>query len=190
MNRNVIDKPGTSPAGVTGDEIARPGEASPERLFEFEELYRIHGERMKSIAWNHLGSRSDAEDAVQETFMKMHRSMTTFRRDAQVSTWLYRILLNTCYDMLRRRRVRPDETELEAAGEFPGPRNADDVLRMTLRTLLGQLDARKREVFILAEVEGLSHSEVAAIMGITVSYSKWLLFTTKKELRAMWKVGH
>ena len=191
VNRNVIEQPGASPGGTAGDELARSGgDSSAQTLFDFEELYRTHGEKMKSIAYNHLGSRSDAEDAVQEAFLKMHRSSDTFRGDAQPSTWIYRILLNTCYDIVRRRKVRPEETELDPAVPVAGPRNADEVLRMTLRTMLGQLDLQKRQVFMLAEVEGLAHSEVASIMGITVSYSKWLLFTARKELRAMWKVGH
>src|SRR5687767_12537158 len=64
----------------------------------FEQIYRSHGDRMKSIAYNHLGNMSDAEDAVQETFLKIHRAADTFAGDAAFSTWIYRILVNTCYD--------------------------------------------------------------------------------------------
>lgn len=69
---------------------------------------------MKSIAFNHLGNVSDAEDAVQETFLKVHRSASGFQGGSAFSTWIYRILINTCYDTLRRRKVRPDESALDA----------------------------------------------------------------------------
>src|SRR5207244_13473728 len=75
----------------------------------FERIYRTHGDRMKSIAYNHLGNVSDAEDAVQETFLKIHRAASTYSGEAAFSTWMVRILINTCYDVLRRRRRRPEE---------------------------------------------------------------------------------
>src|SRR5436190_735040 len=61
----------------------------------FEELYRRFGDRMKSIAWNHLGNAADAEDAVQETFLKIHRAAATYSGEASFSTWAYRILVNS-----------------------------------------------------------------------------------------------
>src|SRR5436190_4159470 len=76
----------------------------------FEDLYRNHADRMKSIAFNHLGNVSDAEDAVQETFIKVHRAAASYNGEAAFTTSLYRILINTCYDMLRRRKRSPKET--------------------------------------------------------------------------------
>src|SRR4051812_25095080 len=73
----------------------------------FEKIYRNYGDRMKSIALHHLGNIADAEDAVQEAFMKAHRAASTYSGDAAFSTWLYRIVVNTCYDQLRRRKRRP-----------------------------------------------------------------------------------
>ena len=75
----------------------------------FERLYRMHGERMKSVALNLLRRESDAEDAVQETFLKVYRGAASFRGGAALSTWIYRILVNTCYDLLRRRKRRPED---------------------------------------------------------------------------------
>ena len=75
----------------------------------FEKIYRDHGKRMKSIAFNHLGTAADAEDAVQETFLKIHRAAATYTGEASFSTWVYRILINTCYDLLRKRKRRGDE---------------------------------------------------------------------------------
>src|ERR1041385_1707602 len=79
----------------------------------FAEVYRRFGERMKSIAFNHLGNIADAEDAVQETFVKLHRAARGFTGEAAFSTWLYRILVNTCLDMIRKRRRRIQETPID-----------------------------------------------------------------------------
>src|ERR1051326_2701283 len=109
----------------------------------FERIYRTHGERMKSIAFNHLGNISDAEDAVQETLLKVHRAAASFTGEASFSTWMYRILINTCYDTLRRRKRRPEETAIE---EMPLERSipgVDDAKRITLRKLLRNLPEKR-----------------------------------------------
>jgi RNA polymerase sigma factor (sigma-70 family) len=155
----------------------------------FEEIYQRFGERMKSVAWSHLGNASDAEDAVQETFLKIHRAATTFTGEASFSTWAYRILVNTCYDVLRRRKRRVEETNLDDTMETAvrtAP-NVDDTKRIALRRMLDELPEQRRTVFTLFEIEGLSHAEIAAILGITEGNSKWILFATKKELQQKWR---
>jgi RNA polymerase sigma-70 factor, ECF subfamily len=153
----------------------------------FEELYLVHGNRMKSIAYNHLGSVTDAEDAVQDTFLKVHRAARTYSGEASFSTWLYRILINTCYDMLRKRRRRTDDVTLEDELLQRGGPSVDDNKRLTLRKLLLALPEQRRSVFTLFEIEGLSHAEIGAILGITEGNSKWILFATKRQLQELWK---
>jgi len=153
----------------------------------FERIYRAHGERMKSIAFNHLGNVSDAEDAVQETLLKVHRAATSYSGEASFSTWMYRILINTCYDALRRRKRRPEESAIEDVVLERSTTSVDDAKRITLRKLLGSLTEQRRSVFTLFEIEGLSHAEIASILGITEGNSKWILFSTKKQLQEMWK---
>lgn len=153
----------------------------------FERVYRMHGERMKSIAFNHLGNVSDAEDAVQETLLKVHRAAASYTGEASFSTWMVRILINTCYDALRRRKRRPEETAMEEMPLERSSHGVDDAKRITLRKLLGTLTEQRRSVFTLFEIEGLSHAEIASILGITEGNSKWILFSTKKQLQEMWK---
>ncbi|HEX7153562.1 MAG TPA: sigma-70 family RNA polymerase sigma factor [Thermoanaerobaculia bacterium] len=153
----------------------------------FEEIYRRFADRMKSIAYNHLGNRSDAEDAVQETFLKIHRAATTFTGEAALSTWAYRILVNTCYDLLRKRKRRPEEAPLDDAPVERSAMSVDDAKRMTLGKLLAELPEQRRTVFTLFEIEGLSHAEIGEILGISEGNSKWILFATKKELQEKWK---
>jgi len=152
----------------------------------FERIYRTHGDRMKSIAYNHLGNVSDAEDAVQETFLKIHRAASTFTGEASFSTWMYRILINTCYDALRKRQRHPEDQEEEGSFERHAP-NVDDTKRIALRKLLESLPEQRRTVFSLFEIEGLSHAEIAGVLGITEANSKWILFSTKKQLQEAWK---
>jgi RNA polymerase sigma-70 factor (ECF subfamily) len=154
----------------------------------FEEIYRLHGDRMKSIAYNHLGNTSDAEDAVQETFLKVHRAAATYNGESAFGTWLYRVLINTCYDALRRRQRRIQEAPIDdiITTERSG-NSVDDAKRMTLRKLIDELPEQRRTVFLLFEVEGLSHREIAAMLDITEGNSKWILFATKKQLQEQWK---
>jgi RNA polymerase sigma-70 factor (ECF subfamily) len=183
---------GTAPApvpttGTADDRRLATGCATGDTK-AFEEVYRRFGERMKSVAWSHLGNASDAEDAVQETFLKIHRAATTFTGEASFSTWAYRILVNTCYDALRRRKRRVEETNLDdtpETAERTAP-NVDDTKRIALRRMLDELPEQRRAVFTLFEIEGLSHAEIAAILGISEGNSKWILFATRKELQQKW----
>jgi RNA polymerase sigma-70 factor, ECF subfamily len=193
----AVEAPGTSTEaeGVSAgkaEDLALAQACAKGDSAVFETLYREHGTRMKSIAFNHLGSRADAEDAVQETFAKVHRSASTYNGTSSFSTWLHRILINTCYDMLRRRQVRPQESDLEAVLGAPeeGTRTSDDVLKISLRAMLDKLAPPRRSVFLLYEVEGMSHREIAAALGIQENYSKWLLFMAKQDLRKLWTNAH
>jgi RNA polymerase sigma-70 factor, ECF subfamily len=154
----------------------------------FAEVYRRFGERMKSIAFNHLGNVADAEDAVQEVFIKLHRAARGFTGEAAFSTWLYRILVNTCLDMIRKRRRRIQETQIDdvLAATRSGT-SVDDAKRITLRKMLSELPEQRRSVFVLFEIEGLSHAEIGEILDISEGNSKWILFSTKKQLQQAWK---
>jgi RNA polymerase sigma-70 factor (ECF subfamily) len=153
----------------------------------YEQLYRAHGARMKSIAYHFLRNTSDAEDAVQEAFLKVYRSVNRFKGGAAFSTWLYRVLLNTCYDMMRRRRRRHSEPADDETGENPVDTiravAEDHPLRLTLEKCLLKLPFRNRAVFLLFEVEGFKHLEIAELLGIPEGTSKTLLFEARRELQ-------
>lgn len=184
------DMPAAMPAAnVTSDDDLRLARACARGDADtFEQIYRHHGERMKSIAYNHLGSIADAEDAVQETFLKVHRSASTYTGEASFPTWLYRVLINTCYDALRRRQRRIREAPIDdvVAGSKAGA-SVDDAKRMMLRQMIDELPEQRRTVFLLYEVEGLTHAEIGRILEISEGNSKWILFATKKQLQEKWK---
>jgi len=150
----------------------------------FERLYALHGDRMKSIAANLLGSTADAEDAVQEAFLKAYRGAAGFRSGAAVATWLFRILVNACYDQLRARRRR-------AEGPLPSPEELgasrasenDHPLRLALESALAGLPERERTAFLLCEVEGFSHREASEILDVPEATSRTLLYRAKRQLQ-------
>ena len=155
-------------------------------LRAYERLYAIHGARMKNLARNLLGNPVDAEDAVQETFLKVHRSIAGFRGQSSFVTWTYRILINTCHDA-RRSRLRKREVANEDSEGSPGiePRapGAHPTLRMALERALAKLTQHQRDVFLLYEVEGFRHAEIAGMLEMTETASKNTLFQAKKSLR-------
>lgn len=155
----------------------------------YERLYNIHGARMKSIALNILGNRADAEDAVQEAFLRIYRSVGRFRGECAFTTWIYRVVVSACYDLARKRhRRKPEVQENELSSgrlEWPSSGTADHPLRLTLERHLRKLSERSRTVFLLFEVEGFKHREIAEILNISEGMSKTVLFEAKRELQRM-----
>ena len=148
----------------------------------FEQLYRAHAPRLKSIAWHMLGNRQDAEDAVQEAFLKVYRGIAGFGGDSGMGTWLCRIVINVCYDLQRKRKRDPDPEN--AAAEEPAAAG-DQGLNVLLRDALRRIHPRYRMVFLLFEVEGLRHAEIAAVLEVPEGTSKAWLFEAKKELKRL-----
>lgn len=155
----------------------------------FERLYELHGARMKSIAANLLGDLAEAEDAVQDSFVKIYRSAASFRGGSRFSTWVYRVLFNSCYDLLRKRRRRPEPAEGIETSRLAAPAT-DHPLRLSLEACLRDLHPKRRAVFLLFEVEGFTHREVGDILGFPEATSRTLLFEAKRDLqRSLWKSG-
>jgi RNA polymerase sigma-70 factor, ECF subfamily len=159
-------------------------------LRAYEQLFAQQGTRMKNLARNLLGNPLDAEDAVQETFLKIQRSISGFRGQSSFVTWTFRILVNTCHDA-RRKRTRKKEVAHEdlAVGDAPPvePRapGSHPSLKMALERALTELTQHQRNVFLLYEVEGFKHSQIASMLEITEAASKNTLFQAKKNLREM-----
>jgi RNA polymerase sigma-70 factor (ECF subfamily) len=181
---------GPSPVAVdaTGEDAAMADACRAGDLRAYERLYAMHGARMKNLARNVLGNPIDAEDAVQETFLKVQRSISSFRGQSSFVTWTYRILINTCYDArrsrLRKKEVANDDSEDTPRMEPRAP-GAHPTLRMALERALEKLTRHQRDVFLLYEVEGFRHAEIAGMLEMTETASKNTLFQAKKNLRQM-----
>jgi len=183
----------------TGAEPNRTTNAAPEDaalaagclagdMCAYERLYRLHGARMKNLARNLLGSQTDAEDAVQDTFLKIQRGIRSFRGQSSFVTWTFRILVNTCHDMRRSRLRRKEHVQDDTAEGMPSPElrapGAHPSLRMALERALSTLTQHQRDVFLLYEVEGFRHAEIASLLEISEAASKNTLFQAKKSLRS------
>ena len=146
----------------------------------FEHLYQTHQSRLKSLAYHIVGNRQDAEDAVQETFLKLYRAIHGFEGQSSIGTWLCRIVINVCYDLGRKRQreAAPPSEDRPAPGGHPA-------LRVALEDALRRINPRHRMVFLLFEVEGLRHAEIASILEVPERTSKAWLFEAKKELKRL-----
>lgn len=132
----------------------------------FEELVRRHQASVYRVALRILGSSADAQDAVQETFIRAWRALPHFRRDSTISTWLYRIVTRRALNRIAARRTTEtlDEVELEA-GADPAD-SAERRGRLSAVTdAIANLPSEQRAALVLREFEGLSYQEVADILG-------------------------
>jgi RNA polymerase sigma-70 factor, ECF subfamily len=154
----------------------------------FEELYRRHSTQLFNLAWRMCGTRADAEDLLQEIFLQAYRKLPEFRGDSSVGTWLYRLAMNRCLDHLKSRQTRASSatTELDEQA-MPARRPSCDagVNRLDLERAIAQLPEGARAAFLLHDVEGFQHQEIAAILGISEGTSKSQVHKARMRLRAL-----
>lgn len=146
----------------------------------FERLYQLYAARMKSLAFHLLASRGDAEDAVQETFLKVYKAVAGFEANSALSTWMYRILINCCYDAMRKRQRLAESqilTDIRMDSKLP--------MKVALERALLTLNEKHRLVFLMFEVEGLKHSEIAGVLEVPEGTSRAWLFEAKRALKKM-----
>lgn len=156
----------------------------------FEDLYRAHVGRLYSLMLRMLGSAGEAEDLVQEVFLQAHRKLGSFRGESSLGTWLYRLGVNHCLDYLRGRQSRmgratdsldePDAPEPAATTPVVTP-----IRRMDLERAIARLPPGCRAAFVLHDVEGFEHQEVARILGVTEGTSKSQVHKARLKLRAI-----
>lgn len=178
-----------NPAGVNPEDAALAAACRAGDLHAYERLYQLQGARMRNLARNLLGTVSDAEDAVQETFLKVQRSIANFRGQSSFVTWIFRILVNTCHDVrrsrTRRKEIATEEREEGVTPAEPRAPGAHPTLKLALERAIAQLTHHQRDVFLLYEVEGFRHAEIAELLEISETASKNTLFQAKKNLRQM-----
>lgn len=143
-------------------------------------LGRIHG-----FAWRMLGDAGEAEDVVQEAFLRLWRQAGKWRAEARVGTWLHRVAHNLCVDRLRKRRGDPGEQPPDLADPAPGPaaeRHRAQVAR-SVEIALARLPERQRAAIALVHYQELGNIEAADIMGVSVEAMESLLSRGRRGLR-------
>ena len=150
----------------------------------FERLYRGHVGRVYSLAVRMVGS-AEADDLTQEVFIRAWSKLATFKGEAQFGTWLHRLAVNHILSrrtVLRRREARLSTGEGIWA-RLTAPKRRASGAALDLEQAIGRLPQRAREVFVLYDVEGFSHEEVAASLGVSVGTSKSQLHRARMLLR-------
>lgn len=151
----------------------------------FNQIMRAHEDRVFSVCLRMMGDRDQALDATQETFLTTFRKAHQFKGDSALGTWIYRIAVNTCYDLLRKRKRRrtdpiPDHVDpvdhaAEDAVESAG-------IRPEIQRALSSIPVDFRTAVVLADIEGMAMSEVAEVLGVPVGTVKSRVFRGRRLL--------
>jgi len=155
--------PADEPSDRTRIAAARAGD-----LAAFEQLMRQHERMVLTTALRMLGSLPDAQDAAQDVFLKLYRNLSKVESTENLAGWLYRVTMNACRDVRRRRpTIVPIESTVEPASSAadPAQQTVEEERRRVLRMSLRALSEKERAALVLRDLEGLTTSEVAGILG-------------------------
>jgi RNA polymerase sigma-70 factor (ECF subfamily) len=171
--------------------LAQQGDAAA-----FERLYQLHNRRVYSLCLRMVGNTAEAEDLTQEAFLQLFRKVSTFRGESAFSTWLHRLAVNVVLMKLRKKSgtetsleqiTEPDEDSGGPRRDFGAPdlRLSGSIDRVNLQRAIDQLPPGYRAVFVLHDVQGYEHNEIAGIMGCSIGNSKSQLHKARMRLREL-----
>lgn len=171
--------------------LAQQGDAAA-----FERLYQLHSRRVYSLCLRMVGNTAEAEDLTQEAFLQLFRKIATFRGESAFSTWLHRLAVNVV--LMRLRKKSAVETSLEEVTEpdeesggprrdfgMPDLRLTGSIDRVNLQRAVEQLPPGYKAVFVLHDVQGYEHNEIAEIMNCSIGNSKSQLHKARMRLREL-----
>jgi RNA polymerase sigma-70 factor (ECF subfamily) len=171
--------------------LAQQGDASA-----FEHIYRLHSRRVYALCLRMVGNPAEAEDLTQDAFLQLFRKIGTFRGESAFSTWLHRLSVNVVLMKLRKKTL--PETSLEEStdpeDEVNGPRReiggpdlmlTGSIDRVHLERAIEQLPPGYRQVFVLHDVQGFEHNEIAGLMDCSIGNSKSQLHKARMRLREL-----
>lgn len=168
-------------------ELARAAASGDSAAFEM--LYKQHNRRVYSLCLRMLGNATQAEDLTQEVFLQLYRKIGSFRGDSAFTTWLHRLTVNQVLMHFRKRGVKLEHTTEE--GDFSqvidtplqSTRRISIVDKLALEKAISELPPGYRTVFVLHDVEGYEHEEIAKQLGVSVGTSKSQLHKARMRLR-------
>lgn len=191
----------TDPAQRQGNEFneaeaierAKVGDAQA-----FQALYDKHKRRVYSLCLRMTANTAEAEDLTQEAFLQLYRKIATFRGESAFSTWLHRLSVNVVLMHLRKKSLPVVSLEETTQGEDDTPKKdfgADDLAlagsidRLQLQRAVDDLPPGYRTIFVLHDVEGYEHNEIATIVGCSIGNSKSQLHKARMKLRDLLKLN-
>jgi RNA polymerase sigma-70 factor, ECF subfamily len=162
----------------------------------FEHLYRLHRRRVFSLCLRMVNNQTEAEDLTQDAFLQSFRKIQTFRRESEFSTWLHRLTVNVVLMRFRKKtlvqRSIDEMTEHDEQSDRPRREFGHHDLRLSglvdrigLQRALDQLPQGYKAMFILHDVEGYEHTEIAELMGCSVGNSKSQLHKARLRMRKL-----
>ncbi|HET8965787.1 MAG TPA: sigma-70 family RNA polymerase sigma factor [Candidatus Acidoferrum sp.] len=192
---SALKQAANSPSVAAAEERQLVRRAQKGDKESFEVLVQRHQHRVFAVARGILKRQEDVEDIAQQVFVKAYFSLKRFDQRAAFSTWLYKITVNECWDLLRKRKARPlvyeadfseDQSRQFSATEQKAENGPDTSERMAMRqrldNMLAQLDDRDRAMLILKEVEGFSVEEIADSLGLNANTVKVRLFRARRRI--------
>lgn len=179
----------TKPAPAPHSDHALAIAAGKGDMSAFEQLYERHNRRVYSLCLRMTQNAAEAEDLAQEAFIQLFRKIGSFRGESAFTTWLHRLTVNQCLMHFRKRSVKLEKTTEE--GETPvqivrgteNPNAMPVMDRIALDNALEQLPPGYRTVFVLHDIEGHEHEEIARMLGVAVGTSKSQLHKARMKLR-------
>jgi RNA polymerase sigma-70 factor, ECF subfamily len=184
---------GDKPSEAEAIERAKQGDAEA-----FETLYHLHKRRVYSLCLRMTANTAAAEDLTQEAFLQLFRKIGTFRGESAFSTWLHRMAVNVVLMQLRKKGLpvvpleETIETEEESHKKEPGAddvRLAGSIDRLQLQNAIEDLPPGYRVVFLLHDVQGYEHNEIARMVGCSIGNSKSQLHKARMKLRELLKTS-
>ncbi|MEO8648478.1 MAG: RNA polymerase sigma factor [Acidobacteriota bacterium] len=189
--KQIIPAPETAAIDPAATDLELCQLASGGSIAAFEIIYQRYHRRTYSLCMRMTGSQSEAEDLTQEVFIQLFRKAGSFRGDSAFSTWLHRLTVNQVLMHFRRRSVKNEKVSDD--GEMPeqtvhgtaDPNKMPVVDRIALKNAIGELPKGYRNVFVLHDVEGFEHEEVARMLKISIGTSKSQLHKARLKLRGL-----
>ena len=180
----------SDPQSGDAEALARAQAGDPHA---FAMIYALHKRRIYSLCLRMVNNAAEAEDLTQEAFLQLHRKIATFRGDSAFSTWLHRLAINVVLMHLRRKGLQVvslDEAMEPSPEEGPGRSFgapdlslAGSIDRMALERAIGTLPAGYRLIFVLHDIEGYEHNEIATMLDCSIGNSKSQLHKARLKLR-------
>jgi RNA polymerase sigma-70 factor (ECF subfamily) len=188
-----LEKPKSPTQKMSEAEAIDASMAGDQRAFEV--LYNLHKRRVYSLCLRMVNNVAEAEDLTQEAFMQLFRKIATFRKESAFSTWLHRLTVNVVLMHLRKKgldEVSLDQEPDEDAQELPKKEYGGEDLnlvgavdRVTLEKSIAELPLGYKTIFVLHDIEGYEHNEIADMIGCSIGNSKSQLHKARMKLRSI-----
>jgi len=183
----------STPASLSNAELVTRAQRGEETAFEA--LFNLHKRRVYCLCLRMIGNTAEAEELTQEAFLQVFRKIHTFRGDSAFSTWLHRLSVNTVLMRLRKKTITVTPLEESVKGEefdeptkeFGAPDLAltGSIDRLQLERAIAQLPPGYKQAFVLHDVHGYEHHEIAAMLGTSIGNSKSQLHKARVRLRKL-----